>query len=213
VLLQEHQKRGERTTTPARAASRRNGEWKRSKGRGAEKRRRPQGSAYLAVGGGGFAGAGVHGGGREGCGGDWGRRERLASHLTAARLGPRTSGASDVLWLRERDDDDETTGSREPGERAGTIEGRARGDLPCGKSPVRRGEDRGGVATVDLSRREERLLTKKKTRGETFCSRIWGNGEMKRLPRAGGNLVREIFRKPSGKLKIGLKSSFFSWHT
>jgi hypothetical protein len=76
----------------------------------------------------------------------------------------------------------------------------------------RRGEDRGGVATVDLSRREERLLTKKKTRGETFCSRIWGNGEMKWLPRAGGNLVREIFRKPSGKLKIGLNSSIFSWH-
>jgi hypothetical protein len=82
--------------------------------------------------------------GREGCGGDWGRRQRLASHLTAARLGPRTSGASDVLWLRERDDDDETTGSREPGERAGTIEGRARGDRPCGKSPVRRGEERRG---------------------------------------------------------------------
>jgi hypothetical protein len=34
-----------------------------AKGRGAEKRRSPKGSAYLAMGGGGFAGAGVHGGG------------------------------------------------------------------------------------------------------------------------------------------------------
>jgi hypothetical protein len=49
-----------------------------AKGRGAEKRRSPKGSAYLAMGGGGFAGAGVRGGGGEGCGGDWGRRGRLA---------------------------------------------------------------------------------------------------------------------------------------
>jgi hypothetical protein len=108
-------------------------------------------------------------GGREGCGmigadaSAWRPISApLASHLTAARLGPRTSGASDVLWFRGREDDDSTTGSREPGERAGAAEGRARGDLPCGRSPVRR-EDRGGVAAVDLS----------KTRGEIFCSSIW----------------------------------------
>jgi hypothetical protein len=75
----------------------------------------------------------------------------LAFHLTAARLGPQTSGASDVLWLHERDDNDSTTCHREHGERAGAAEGRAHGDFPCGRSPVRRGEDRGGVGTVDLS--------------------------------------------------------------
>jgi hypothetical protein len=60
----------------------------------------------------------------------------------------------------ERDDDDSTTGSREPGERAGATEGRARGDLSCGRSLVRRGEDRGGVGVVDLSRRDERYFAR-----------------------------------------------------
>jgi hypothetical protein len=53
---------------------------------------------------------------------DWGRRERLASHPTAARLGPRTSGASNVLLLRERRRRLDNRQQR-AGEREGAVEG------------------------------------------------------------------------------------------